>query len=254
MIRDGQLSARQMVVVTDHVIHRFWYAEHVDHWFLSSELGLETLQRWLIDPQGITVSGMPVHPKWTQPLDRERIYAEWYLPRHRKIVLLTGGTEFVCGPVVKVARGVLEACGDACVVLLAGRNKKLLAELSSLGREPDRLIAVAFTDRVHELVEVCSLMITKAGGSTTAECLAKGTPMVLLKSVPGQEAGNAAYLQREGAAVTTRKTSEVVAQTRRLLNDPAALAQLAQNARRLYRPATQTIVDAIVKAVQPGTA
>ena len=154
----------------------------------------QTLRRWGVHERHITVSGIPIHPKWARPLDRRKILRDWRLPADRKIVLLAGGTEFTCGPVVRIARHIAEVCPQAYVVVLAGRSKKLLAELAASPLAPGRLVGVGFTDRVHELVEACSLMVTKPGGVTTAECLAKGTPMVLMNPVAGQEGGNAEYL------------------------------------------------------------
>ncbi len=92
-------------------------------------------------------------------------------------------------------------------------------------------------------------MVTKAGGIITAECLSKGTPMVLLKPVPGHEAGNAAYFAREGAAVVARGTKDVEQTVSRLLADPQALKQLSDNARRLYKPGTQTVTAAVSEAL-----
>ncbi|HUS91042.1 MAG TPA: glycosyltransferase, partial [Phycisphaerae bacterium] len=199
----------------------------------------------------ITVSGMPIQAKWTAPLDRAKVLAEWRLPPDRPIIVLAAGADFTCGPVVKIARRLLAACEGAFVAVLAGRNKKLLGQLSLLPGAGRDLAAFAFTDRVHELVEVCTLMVTKAGGLSTAECVAKARPMVLLKPVPGQEKGNAAYFAEKGAAVVTAGVGEVVEQVRRLLARPDELKRMSDNARRLHRPATATIAAAIQAALGP---
>ena len=252
--RRGWELPPQWVVITDIEVHRFWYSEGVEHWFAPSEYSAAKLHRWGIPDGRVTVSGIPVHPKWTAPLDRSKILQEWRLPADKKIVLLAGGAEFTCGPVAKMARDIVEACPEAYVVVLGGRNKKLLADLASMPESPGRLVGVAFTDRVHELVEVCSIMVTKAGGITTTECLAKGTPMILMRPVPGQERGNAQYLASQGAAVVTRDFKSVTAELLRLLKDPEALAALAGNARRLDKPATETIVSEILRRVEMSSA
>lgn len=254
LARRGWELPPQWVVITDIEVHRFWYSEGVERWFAPSEYSAAKLHRWGIPDGRVTVSGIPVHPKWAAPLDRSKILQEWRLPADKKIVLLAGGAEFTCGPVAKMARDIVEACPEAYVVVLGGRNKKLLADLASMPESPGRLVGVAFTDRVHELVEVCSIMVTKAGGITTAECLAKGTPMILMRPVPGQERGNAQYLASQGAAVVTRDFKSVTAELLRLLKDPEALAALAGNARRLDKPATVTIVSEILRRVEMSSA
>lgn len=249
LIRDGKLDAKLLVAVTDDCVHRFWYAANVDHWFVPAQCSAASLQNCGIEPQRITVSGIAIHAKWTQPADRQRVLADWSLPADRKIVLLSGGTDFTCGPIVRIARAIVDTCPKACVVVLAGRNKKLLARLSKLDQTPERIRPMGFTDRLNELVEVCSLMVTKAGGIITAECLAKAAPMVFLRPVPGHEAGNARYFQSEGAAVITRNVGDVARTVARLLDRPEELARLSENARRLYRPGTATICKAICGAM-----
>jgi processive 1,2-diacylglycerol beta-glucosyltransferase len=247
MIRRGELAAEQAVVVTDIEAHRWWYGETIARWFVPSEYTAGFFRRWGIDPQTITISGVPVLRKWLAPVDRTRVLGEWRLPSDKKIIVLTGGTEFTCGPILRIARRIVRVCPDAYVLALAGRNKGLLRRLLAMPEAPGRLKPVGFTDRLNELAGVSSLMVTKAGGITTAECIAQGTPMVLLKPVPGHEAGNAAYLARQGAAVVARRHRGLAEQVRQLLRDPDALAAMSANARRLHQPGAERVTGAVCR-------
>ncbi len=248
MMQKGLVKSPQAVVVTDIEVHRWWYSQGVAKWFVPNEYSAEIFRRWGIDSE-LTVSGIPIHRKWTLPTDRQRVLADWNLPADRPIITLTGGTEFTCGPIVRIARDMLKAIPQAHLAVLAGRNKKLLAKLSKLPEAGSRLTPVGYTDKLHELVSVSSLMVTKAGGITTAECLSKGRAMILLKPVPGQEGGNAEYFQRHGAAVIARKYKDVPAEAARLLDNPGALEEMSRKAASLYRPATQTVTDWIRESI-----
>ncbi len=253
MRRRGLIDAPQFVTVTDIEAHRWWFCQDVDHWFLPAPYTAQTFRRWGVSEDRMTVSGIAIHPKWTAALDRAAIYRDWDLPADKSIVLLSGGTDFVCGPVERIASGICRTCPQAYVVVLAGRNKKLLETLTGRPDPSGRMRAIPFTDRGHELADVCSLMVTKPGGVTTAECLAKGTPMVLLDPVPGHEGGNARYLACNEAAVIARGAEEVIAVVARLLDQPLLLRQMADNARRLYRPAREIITEAILRALGLGS-
>ncbi len=248
MVRSNKIDTRQMVVLTDNDPHRYWYSEHVDRWFIAGEHLRQGLRRWGVTDEQIVPGGIPVHPKWTQSIDREKALADWNLPADKDIVLLSGGTEFTCAPVARIAREIVARCDNALVLVLGGNNKRLLARVARLGARCDRIRGVSFTDRLHELAEVSSLIVTKAGGITTAECLARAKPMVLLKPIPGQEAANAAHFEREGAAtvVRSRRASAVAAEAARVLGDRSALAGLGDNARRPHLGATETIVDHVL--------
>jgi processive 1,2-diacylglycerol beta-glucosyltransferase len=254
MRRRGQIDALQFVTVTDIEAHRWWYCEDVDHWFLPAPYTAQAFRRWGVPEDRMTVSGIAIAPKWTAALDRARIYRDWDLPADKAIVLLSGGTDFVCGPVERIARGICRTCPQAYVVVLAGRSKKLLETLTGRPDPSGRVRAIPFTDLGHELAEICSLMVTKPGGVTTAECLAKGTPMVLLNPVPGHEGGNAKYLACNGAAVIARGADEVIAAVAGLLAHPPLLHQMADSARRLYRPGREIVTKAILRALGLGDA
>lgn len=245
----GLIDTPQFVTVTDIETHRLWFCPDVDHWFLPTVYTAQAFRRWGVSEAQMTVSGIALHPKWTAPVDRARVCADWDLPSDSPIVLLSGGTEFVCGPVVRLAHGICRACPRATVVVLAGRSKKLLAELAARPEPSGRVRAIPFTDRGHELAEVSSLMVTKPGGVTTAECLARGTPMVLADPIPGHEGGNAQYLACNEAAVIARGERDIIATVARLLDHPHLLRQMSGSARRLYRPGREIITEAILRAL-----
>lgn len=253
LIRQGAADLRLMVVITDNEAHRWWYSEHVERYFVSADSVAARLRRWGIDPSRITVSGIPVHPKWSMAVDRQQIYRDWGLREDRPVVIVSGGTYFALGPTERIARDILDRT-QATVVVLTGNNKHLQAALALHAQANDRLKIVPFTDRVNELAEVADLIVTKAGGLITSECIAKGVAMVLSKSVPGQETANAAMLAEEGAAVREDTIQGIVSQVAALLGDQPRLATLRDNARRLYRPGSQTIAAHIIEAIRGAKA
>jgi len=252
MIARGAAGLRQMVVVTDHHMHRFWCAEGVDRYFVPDEYGREKMTAFGMPADRVDVSGIPVHPKWTADLDAAAARADWDLPPDAPVVLVSSGVDFTVGRIDKLATELCRACPDAFVFVLAGYNKKLLARLSARPEahgDCPHLRPVGFTDRVHELVALSDLVVTKTGALTVTECITRGAAMVLLKPVPGQEAYNARWLCDHGAAVATRRTKQVIAHVVRLLGDPAELDRLRANAQALALPATDTIVARILAAL-----
>ena len=252
LIGRGCQGLRQMTVVTDHHMHRFWCGEHVDRFFVPDEDGRSRLLDFGVAPERIELSGIPVHPKWLAPVDEPAVRARWDLPPEAPVVLVAAGVTFTVGRVDLLAAALCQALAGAVVVVLAGENKKLLARLAGMPQargEHPRLRVIGFTDRIHELVHVAELVVTKPGGMSISEAVTKGSAILLLDPVPGQEAFNARMLCANGAAVQARTRDEVVARAADLLNDPAGLARMRRNARRLARPATQTIVARIRQAV-----
>jgi processive 1,2-diacylglycerol beta-glucosyltransferase len=97
-----------------------------------------------------------------------------------------------------------------------------------------------------DLLGAATLLLSKPGGLTTAEALARGLPMVILDPIGGQEERNSDVLLEAGAAVKCTEVTVLNHKLRRLLDDPARIAAMGENARRLGRPGA---AEAIVRVV-----
>jgi len=250
LIERGQLDTRQMVVVTDRYAHRFWYAESVAHVFAGSAAVADRLQRWGIDSERITLSGIPIHPKWRAPVDAEAAINAWRLPPDKDIVLLSGGATYTAGPIGRFARKIADACPHTCVCVLCGHNHHLLKSVRRHSHDDDHLRAIPMTDRVHELASVASLFVAKSGGILTTECAVKGLPLVLPRPVPGQERHNARFFADCGAAAVVSHWADVPKIVAALLAAPEARRAMSEAIHALDQPATETICEAIVAALE----
>jgi processive 1,2-diacylglycerol beta-glucosyltransferase len=242
-VRAGRITDRQVSVVTDVIPHRWWYCRGMETFYVAHPASAERFDAWGLRDR-VRVAGMPIQRKWTErAIDRNRVLAEFNLPSDKPIVLLSGGSQFTCGPIAKLARKIVQQHPDICLVALAGRNKALLGQFSKMAEvHARRIIPLGFTDRMPELCGVASILATKAGGLITAEALAAGTPMLCLKPVPGQEANNARFFTQQGAAVIARTSWDAADVIRDLLDKPETLAAMAKRARALYRPGRQAVV------------
>ncbi len=81
------------------------------------------------------------------------------------------------------------------------------------------------------------LVVSKPGGLTTSEILARGVPMVVVNPIPGQESRNSDYLLENGAAVKANHPSLLGPKVSQLLTDPPRLARMREAARSLGHPA-----------------
>ncbi|HOI16293.1 MAG TPA: hypothetical protein PK036_08100, partial [Geobacteraceae bacterium] len=87
----------------------------------------------------------------------------------------------------------------------------------------------------------------KPGGLTTSECLSFGLPMIVISPIPGQEERNADFLLENGAALKACGPSALAYRVERLLNEPARLQSLRENALRLGRPdAARTVLQIVL--------
>ena len=85
-------------------------------------------------------------------------------------------------------------------------------------------------------MDASDLIITKPGGVTTAEVLAKKIPMIIIKPIPGQEANNTCYLTEKGAAVKIDDPKKIHVLIDELLNNPEKLRSMRESASRIGKP------------------
>ena len=133
------------------------------------------------------------------------------------------------------------------LVVVAGRN----AELAQACRERAAKLALpvevlGFVNNIHQYMDAADLIVTKPGGLTTTEILAKGKPMALVAPIPGQEQRNCEYLLEEGAAVRLHDVADAAWYLQRWLGDAERMAGMQASARRIARPhAARDIAQAL---------
>jgi processive 1,2-diacylglycerol beta-glucosyltransferase len=92
------------------------------------------------------------------------------------------------------------------------------------------------------------LVVTKPGGLSVSECLAKERPMLLVSPIPGQEERNADYLLECGAAIKAVDAATLEFKLARLLGDRTRLAAMSAAAKRVARPRAAADVVALISA------
>ncbi len=147
------------------------------------------------------------------------------------------------GPVASTVRALARSAAAVTPVVIVGKNRALQRRVSEAARRDGTDVRVlGFVHDVHDWMHAADVLVTKPGGLTTSEALAAGTPLVLLRPLPGQEERNAKYLVSHGAALRASRGSELVRLVDAVLagGEPArrlraAAAALAPSGRRRAR-------------------
>jgi processive 1,2-diacylglycerol beta-glucosyltransferase len=234
--KQGKLSLPQVTVSTDFDTHRLWVNQPCERYFTATEEGALYLQSWGVPGESIVPTGIPVHPVFSQPKDRSSCLARYGLADDRPIVLqLAGG--FGVGPIEKLYQALLNVEVPLQVATVAGRNEKLKAELEKMACPPrHRAKVFGFTKEIDELMAAADLVVSKPGGLTTSETLARGAVMVIVNPIPGQESRNSDFLLENGAAIKANSAALLTHKVTALLKDRKRLDQLRANVRRIARP------------------
>jgi processive 1,2-diacylglycerol beta-glucosyltransferase len=261
LIAKRKLRSRNAVVVTDYDVHAMWLCRTVDRYYVALEESAEYLAGIGMPREKLRVTGIPVDPVFSQPLERGEARRKLGLAPDAPAILIAAGGYGV-GPVEQLVHNLLALERPWQIVGIAGKSEKTSKRLEEIagkagtlpGGTP-RLHAVGFTKEMDQYMAAADLLVGKAGGLTTSEALALGLPMALIEPIPGQEERNADHLLEAGAAIRCNNLPAAAWKIGKLLDDASRLARMRQAAVAMGRPraAPDIAADALTLLSQPAS-
>lgn len=241
------LDIPQVIVTTDFETHRLWVNSPCEHYFTATGEGARYLQHWGVEAGKTTATGIPIHPVFSTQKDRGELLAKHGLKGDRPILLqLAGG--FGVGPIEKITEALLAVETPIDLVVVAGKNEKVREKLSKhKPPQGQRMKVIGFTKEIDELMLIADLVVSKPGGLTTSETLARGAIMVIVNPIPGQESRNSDYLLENGAAIKANNIGTLAYKVTQLLDDKPRLEMIRKNVARIARP--KAAFDVVEKAL-----
>ena len=211
------------VVVTDYGWHIFWYHPNISHYFVASSGIKRALQHdYPIDNEKITVSGIPISPKFYQTIDPIATKNKHHLPPNKPLVLILTGGSGIMDP-TKFITGLWKI-HHVAIMVITGKNPRMQKKIAGLAwpkKIPHTIIG--WTNDMPRYIQAASVIITKPGGLTTTECLTLEKPMVLVSPIPGQEEANIDYLTKLKAARFAASPAAVTREVENYLSSPKIL-------------------------------
>jgi processive 1,2-diacylglycerol beta-glucosyltransferase len=135
------------------------------------------------------------------------------------------------------------------MVAVCGRNEALKERLGKVavpGRHAAKVLG--FTTVMHEWLSAADLAVTKPGGLTVSECMARGVGMVVMNPIPGQESRNSDWLLERGVAVKVNSIATLAWKVGGLLADAGRRGRMLEAARSWAKPrAAYDVADAVLR-------
>ncbi|MEF2966956.1 glycosyltransferase [Paenibacillus sp. M1] len=205
-------------VITDYDAHGSWVSREVNSYLVSTEQVKQKLLERGVDESKIRITGIPVHPNFWERHRKEDIRAQFGLKNMPTVLVMGGGWGFMKDEAVN---SHLASYRDRIQIIFCfGNNEKSLEKMK---KDPrflhEHIHLLGFTKEIDKLMEVSDLLITKPGGMTCTEGLAKGIPMLFHKPLPGQEEENSHYFASQGWGTQISSLDDITAWIDRLCNN-----------------------------------
>jgi processive 1,2-diacylglycerol beta-glucosyltransferase len=231
----GKIDTPVHAVVTDVSAHALWVYPNIDCYHVATRAAARELGQKGFPAERIRVTGIPVDPVFAERVSAPTARAKLGLPEKPTALLLAGG--FGVGPMMQALESFRGSRAEISLVAVAGKNAALEAKCRALAAKLPVPAAVhGFVTNIHELMDAADLIVTKPGGLTTMEVLAKGKPMALVLPIPGQEQRNCEYLLEAGAAVRLYDVADAAFYLEAWLADADRMKRMRAAAKAIARP------------------
>jgi processive 1,2-diacylglycerol beta-glucosyltransferase len=228
------LSAHTYFVSTDYTCIPFLEETETDAVFTPhADLDPLFVRRGV--PAGLLVSsGVPVQGAYAAETNRDDARVALDLPLETPCFLVMTGGEG-CGNALEITNKLIGRIGgrDARVVVMTGRNNRLLQSVEGRFAGDARVLAVPFTDQVPLYMDASDVLLTKPGGISSTEAAVKGIPMVHTPPIPGVETLNAQFFAERGMSVLAPDETGAADNAVRLCDDARQRTRMLE-AQRQY--------------------
>ncbi|MBS7526425.1 hypothetical protein KHM83_07025 [Fusibacter paucivorans] len=238
----NKIRVPYLSVVTDFFPHLSYINPFVNAYIVGAELTRNVLIQNGIKSRIIYNYGMPLTPNFyaikPQPIE----------PFTLLIMSGSIGLNFIDDILDYLSKSYLPL---KCIVV-CGNNKHLLKNLEKQYADDIKsghFELYGFVDKVDLLMDRAHVIVTKPGGLTTSEAIAKELPLLIPFAMPGQEEENTEFLLSAGAALRIRNGENLMFILNQIHEDDRFFKLLKQNVTALKRTydinATLRLIDAM---------
>ncbi len=241
-----KINAKLISIVTDLTIHPMWEQTTSDYVVVASERLLKPAEKKLGKDAVVLPLGIPIKSEFSQKIPKQDAREKMGI-KDKFTVLVMMGSFGYANAAASIVNDLDMAKEDFQIVVVCGNNAKLKERLSAVKTNKDIKI-LGFYDDISTLMDACDCIITKPGGLSTSEALAKNLPMILTNPVPGHEDKNLKFLTEANAALALNKNFSAKDAVSKLISSPEALQKLIDNSKKLAKPnATRELAELVYK-------
>ncbi len=196
-----------------------------------------------IDKKLLVPAGIPVSQKFLTKKDKTQVREQLGLANSDQVFLLMSGS-MGFGDLIDTTKYIFEHGNENTkVIAITGNNKDLYKSLEKEFKHETRLILVGFTDQVSDYMDASDVLLTKPGGLSSTEALAKGIAIVHTAPIPGCESENVQFFTEHHLSLCAQDPSDAGRIAVALMNDSFMRDQIlaAQDHFRCQNSAQQIV-------------
>lgn len=242
----GDTRAKTVGILTDFTFHPYWEeALRFDYIVTPSELLNLRAKKKGFEEHQIMPIGIPVNEKFAVELTKAEAAEQIGIdPSLRTVLLMSGSMGY--GHIERTVRDLDESDIELQAVVVCGNNKEAFEKINRMElRKP--FLTLGYVDNVDVLMSAADCIITKPGGLTTSEALAKRLPMIIMNPIPGHEDRNTEFLLNNGAAMHVTETFPLDEILHHIFDSPTRLRLMRESIDAIRKPNSTRDFCAFIK-------
>ncbi|MGL4774449.1 MAG: MGDG synthase family glycosyltransferase [Clostridium sp.] len=213
-------------IVTDFKAHYTYISPLINAYITGSEYTKNSLIEKGISSNVIYPAGIPI-----KEIFFKKTPSTSQLNNNYFNILLMGGSMGL-NKISKVLDQLLVNKNNLNITVICGNNLHLKSSLSEKNYDAYANIKVeilGFTKNIPELMDKSDVIISKPGGLTVSESIAKNLPIIIPFAIPGQEKENTEFLCNNGYAINVPKLKNLNNIINNLISNPNELTKMRKN-------------------------
>lgn len=179
-----------------------------------------------IHPRLCVPTGYPIRPAFTSPSDQSLLKDELGIPRNVPCITLLMGAQG-SSKILAFFNELITLNRRVHLIICLGRNEELRPFLAKIPLPDNITVSVfGFTNRMHDILAMSDILITKSGSSSVSEAIATNTPMILDGTGPvlTWERLNHDFIEKNGLGISLKDIKRVAPTIERWLDSGTHLS------------------------------
>ncbi len=232
-------------IVTDFTVHPYWEETKLDYYVTANEFLTNQAVKKGIAEENVLPLGIPIDPKFIECCDKAGARETLGIEDARTVLVMSGSMGY--GKVARMVKQLDSSDMDFQIISVCGNNQRLKKRIDKM-KKKHKIYNYGFTDEVALMMDAADCIVTKPGGITSSEALAKNLPMIIANPIPGQEDRNVEFLMNNGAAFKVSSTFPVDEAIYQMFTNKTRFSQIIEISKVLGKPdSTLKIVELILK-------
>lgn len=229
----GVIKCPTIGIVTDFTVHPFWESCSLDYYVIPDELLTYEMQSKGISKDKLLPLGIPIKKQFAARGDKTEARNALGIGNLPTALVMMGSMGY--GNIKKILTEMDEYPEEFQILCVCGSNAKIKKAVDGY-RWKKPIFTYGFVDNVDVMMDASDFIVSKPGGLTTSEALAKGLAMIVMNPIPGHEVRNRDFLVNSGAAVCVNADYTMSEALNLIISCPWRLELMRESVNHLARP------------------